>query len=104
MRSRSRNETLRSGRDEKRQPGLGCRGVETATEQIDSRCLGCGRFFRRLDVNMGEAAFTFELTQVVNGVFFVGSQHGWTLVNRLQCGKTEMAEKKGVGLTKITIL
>lgn len=44
---------------------------------------------------MGQAAFAFDLAQVINGVFLAGSQHRVTVDVRWVCGKREMAARPG---------
>jgi hypothetical protein len=45
-------------------------------------------------VNMGEAAFAFELSKVVNGVLFAGSEHSVTVNGEGVGGKGEMCRVK----------
>jgi hypothetical protein len=63
------NKTFRRRRYEKRQASLRCCGIETATEQVNSGSFCRGRFFGRFDMNMRQAPFTLQLSQVVNRVF-----------------------------------
>ena len=47
-----------------------------SVQPLNRGCLfGGGCFLRRLDVDMCEAAFAFELLEVVDGVFFARSKH-----------------------------
>src|ERR1051326_51055 len=89
MRGCSRDETFWGGRHQQRQSGPRSRRVVTATQQINFRRLRRGRLFRRFDVNMSEAAFAFELAQVVNGVFLGRAEDGQTVSTRWACFKLE---------------
>lgn len=75
MRSRTGNETIGSGGHQKWQPSLGGGRIETATQQIDPGSLSGTGFLRGFDVDMGQAPFAFELSQVVDGVLLAGSEH-----------------------------
>ncbi|MFM1944041.1 MAG: hypothetical protein RI897_3023 [Verrucomicrobiota bacterium] len=56
--------------------GLGFRGVEATAHEVDAGGFGGGGFLGGFDVDMGEAAFAFELLEVVDRVFFAGAEHG----------------------------
>ena len=75
MRSGAGDETFRRGGNEKWEPRLGGRRIEAATQEVNAGGFGGGGFFRRLDVNMGKAAFAFELAKIVNGVFLIRPEH-----------------------------
>ena len=86
MRRRRRQKTVWSRSHQARQPGLGLRAIKAATHQVHPRRLRRRRFFRRLDMNMGQDPLTLQLLQIINGVFFAWAEHGvdrrWNLLNQ----------------------
>ena len=70
-------ETVRRGGHQQRQSGLRFGTVKAATHQINTRFLRRRGLLRRLHVNVGQAAFALELLEIINGVFFPRSEHGF---------------------------